>query len=151
MRTVTFLVLFGLSACATDPPPEAPWDGDGLSDQIAVRVEEGATLDLAALAPFEWMRFCAFHPYTTAERAQKALGFQWPYAWDTSVDHDEVANFLVFVNGNTVVAAFDHTRDRGDFAGLDAECFKRTDARFVVSAQGRLVSGNPHFILRTVP
>ena len=151
MRTVILFVLLCLSACATDSAPEALPDGDGLSDRIAARVEDGAEIDLAALAPFEWTRFCAFQPYTTRERAEEALGFSWPSTWDTSIGHDEVANLLVFVNGNAIVAAFDHTRGRGDFAGLDQVCFERADARFVVSTQGRLASGDPHLVLRSVP
>ena len=137
MRTVAVLFLIGLGACS---PREAPGGGD-LSGRITERVEqgEGARVDLASLAPFEWTRFCAFHPYTTEAAAEELLGFGWPYEW-SAVERLEDRNYLVFLNGDEVAAAFDHTRKRGDFAGLDPVCFSRNEARFVVREQGRLVS-----------
>jgi hypothetical protein len=148
VKHLALIALLGLSACATS---EAPSDR-GLSDRIAAEVERGerATVDLAALAPFEWTRLYVFPPYTTEETAENALGFPWPYAW-SAVEHDDTRTFLVLVNGEEVVAAFDHSRGHGDFAGLSRTSYSPDSARFVVRKQGLLAGGDPHYVLRPAP
>ena len=146
MRTPWLFLLVGLSACGIVKAPEAP----GLSERIAERVAEGdgAVVDLATLAPFGWTRFCAFRPYTTEDVAAEALGFRWPFQW-SAVEYMDDRSFLVFLRGGQVVAAFDHTLDRGDFARLGTTCVPRANARFVVSRQGKLTNGQPHYVLRS--
>ena len=148
MRTATIFILFSLGACSLRQAP----DGGTLSDQIGEQLKQGdgTTVDLAALAPFAWTRFCAFEPYTTEERAEEALGFNWRYRWSAVEDLDD-RNYLVFLDGSEVVAAFDHTLDLGNFAELDSVCYARDEARFTVSEQGRLVGGAPHYVLQAVP
>ena len=107
-------------------------------------------MDLDALASFEWTRFCAFGPYTTEDVAEDELGFRWPYAWSRVEDLDD-RNYLVFVNGDEVVAAFDHARNLGDFAGLDPACHARDDARFVVRERGQFGSGAPYYVMHAAP
>lgn len=135
-----------VGACSSRP--NAPGDV-GVSGRIADQVErgDGTEVDLAALAPFEWTRFCAFGPYTTQEVAETSLGFDWPYAW-SQVELLDDRSYLVFVNGRTVVSAFDHSRGLGGFAQTDPTCFARRDARFTVREDGRRSDGRPHSVLR---
>lgn len=134
------LVLAPLSACGLHQPP-----GDqGVADRIAAAVErgEGSRLDMAEAAPFRWDRFCAFPPYTTPQVAERGLGFRWRYAW-SRVDMRDDRTYFVFADRNRVVAAFDHPRQRGDFADVDPSCVGRAQARFVVVETGVSTAGEP--------
>ena len=151
MRAAPVLVLLGLSACTPDAARSGPPDGGGLSDRIAAHVEagDGAIVDLAALEPSAWTQFCAFPPYTTRTAAEEALGFRWTYQW-SGIEHADDRTYLVLVDDGVVVSAFDHPRDRGDFAGSGPACTDRADARFVVRTEGQLGSGEPHHVLTAV-
>ncbi|MFN3314476.1 MAG: hypothetical protein ACK46Q_13555 [Hyphomonas sp.] len=145
---VSFLVIATVSACGPGRPP-----GDqGAAARIATVVEGGAgsSLDMAAAAPFEWDRFCAFPPYTTAEAAGGTLGFEWPHAW-SAVDLRDDRAYLVFVREGRVVSAFDYDRSRGDFAALGPQCFERERARFVVAERGVSTTGAPWLELHPAP
>lgn len=147
-KPLILAALLGLVACADNEPP-----GDrGIPDRIAAEVSRGtgAVVDLAVLAPFEWTRFCAFGPYTTQEAAEDELGFRWPYTWG-NIEHLDDRSYLVFVNGDSVVAAFDYPRGRGDFHWLDSACYERATARFVIVEQGLMTDGAPHLVLRPEP
>ena len=149
MSRLILLIVVALTACSPGDSADAPGD-HGVSERIAeqVRNGEGTTINLGDLTPFEWTRFYVFSPYTPKERAEGALGFRWPYTWRTSIDHDEVANFLVFVNNGNIVAAFDHSRDKGDFAYLDSVSFPPDSARFVVQQRRDSMAGTPHLVLQ---
>lgn len=94
-------------------------------------------LDLDSLASFEWTRFCAFPPYTSQDWAEDSLGFAWRYRW-SNVQHLDGITYLVFVDEDAVVAAFDHARGLGDFSYLDRRCYGRQLARFNVREEGLL-------------
>jgi hypothetical protein len=149
MQRLILIVLLTVAACGKPQAPVAPLDEYDVSRAIALRVEEGegTTIDLAALAPFDWTRFCAFHPYTTQTMAEEALGFRWPYEW-SSVEHLDDRNYLVFLKDEDVVAAFDYPRGEGDFASFRATCVARQDAKFIVAQQGKSGSGKPFLVLR---
>lgn len=152
-RLLVTLLGLGLSlgACRFGGPP----DGGELSARLADRIQQrgGETIDLAELTPFEWTRFCAFHPYTTQEMAEADLGFAWPHAW--TIDDDDGHTYLVFLDGDTVAAAFEHPRNEGDFAGLGPACYSHSDARFGVRTvdgpRGRFVVGQPVLEPRFAP
>lgn len=120
-----------------------------MADRIAAAVDggEGLTLDMAELAPFEWGRFCAFEPYTTEQVGERALGFDWPYAWSDVEVLDDRA-YLVFVDDGRIVSAFDHERSRGAFAGMDPPCVRRERALFTVVENGISTAGEPWVELR---
>jgi hypothetical protein len=148
MQAKLLPLLLGLSACGLAGPP----DGGDLSERLAERVREAPfeTVDFAELAPFEWTRFCAFHPYTTEEMAEEELGFDWPYMRWSGEKSNEGTNYLVFVSGETVVAAFDHPNNQGDFAGMEEPCHERDAARFTARTadhpRGHTITGNPVLI-----
>ena len=149
MRAVPLLVVLAtLSACGLRQPPE----DEGIADSIAAAVEpgDGATLDVTDAAPLKWDRFCAFEPYTTEEVAERALGFDWRYAW-SDVEMLDDRTYLVFVDGDRVVSAFDYERSRGDFAGLEPPCVERERARFAVVEDGTSTTGEPWLELRWAP
>lgn len=147
MRVSLLFLPLLLSACASRPGA-APGD-DGVSVRIADQVGrgDGTDIDMATLAPFEWTRFCAFGPYTTQEVAETALGVDWPYAW-SQVERLDDRTYLVFMNGRTVVSAFDHGRGDGGFAQENAACADRRDARFTVRKDGLRTDGKPFYVLR---
>ena len=152
MQAKLLPLLLGLSACGLTGPP----GGGDLSEKLGERVHEsyGETIDFSELAPFEWTRFCAFHPYTTEEMAEEELGFDWPYRW-SGEKSNEGTNYLVFLNGGNVVAAFDHPSDQGNFEMREEPCRERSAAQFNVrtvdSPQGRFVEGLPVLVPQPVP
>lgn len=150
MRFALFLAL--LAAGAYWWTFRVPPGDRGVSDGIASLVAdaEGSEIIMADIAPFPWTRFCVFGPYTTEPFASDSLGFRWPYRWG-KIEMLDDRNFLVFVDGDDVVTAFDHTLDRGDFDTPEQTCFARDDARFTVRRDGNLTGGAPHFILRVRP
>ena len=149
MRAAFLLVVLAtLPACGLRQPP----GDDGVADRIAAAVKhgDGAMFDMADAAPFEWDRFCAFEPYTTERAAERALGFDWRYAWSDVEVLDDRA-YLVFVDGDRVVSAFDYDRGRGDFAGVDPPCVERERAQYVVVDDGTSVAGEPWLQVRRAP
>ena len=142
------LVLAILPACGLRQPP-----GDqGVADRIKTAVDpgDGVTFDMADAAPFEWDRFCAFEPYTTEQVAERDLGFDWRHSW-SDVETLDDRTYLVFVNQDRVVSAFDYDRSDGDFAGLEPSCVDRERARFVAVENGVSASGEPWMELRPLP
>lgn len=66
-QRLILIALVTIAACVKAQVLVTPLDEYDVSREIALRVEEkeGKTIDLAVLAPFDWIRFYAFHPYTT--------------------------------------------------------------------------------------
>ena len=100
---------------------------------------------MAEIAPGEWTRFCAFHPYTTKSMAEDTLGFRWRYGWSSVSSYDGI-NYLVFVNGDDVVSAFDYPLGRGNFYDLPRFCYDRAEASFVVREKEQS-DGSPFYTL----
>jgi hypothetical protein len=93
----------------------------------------GAVVDLAQVGPTDWDRVYIFHPYTSTETIQQALGFRWPDAERTSIESNDGVNLVVFVKGGESVGWFEHPRNRGDLTGIaNMAGYSRKDARFLV-------------------
>lgn len=149
MRLAALSLLLGVSACVWSPPRDAHRTSEKIAEQVARG--DGTTIDLAETAPFEWTRFCAFPPYTTEAVAERTLGFPWTYRWSAVKDLDD-RTFLVFVNDETVVAAFDYFSIQGDFNALSEPfCVDRAEARLVVREMGRHTDGSPYLVIGPAP
>ncbi|MEM6286453.1 MAG: hypothetical protein AAF845_04800 [Bacteroidota bacterium] len=136
MRSCVLVLLLLLTASGCGGPP-----GDqGLVHRISSRVESGAVVDLADLAPFVWPRVHVFEPYTTEADAEQQMGVAWPDEWPWSaVETLDDRTFLVFVRDSAIVSAFDYLRVDGDFASepLDApDGLSPEAARFDVLFKG---------------
>jgi hypothetical protein len=96
----------------------------------------GATVDLAAIAPFPWDRVHIFHPYTTHDTICNSLGFNWGDVGRTTTEWNEGVNLVVFVRNGEVVHWFEHSRreELADLAGSNG--YARTQARFEVHPIG---------------
>jgi len=109
-----------LAACSGDP---------GISRTLARHVgSNSATVDLAAVGPSSWERVCFFGPYSTNQRVEKILGFQWDAEGKSSIARNDGINLLVFVRHQEVVAYTEHPRNKGDVVSLSSRCLSRSSA-----------------------
>jgi hypothetical protein len=150
LRPLSVVIALALSgACISQAPP-----GDqGLSDRIADLAQRvpDTTVNLATLAPFHWTRLYIFQPYTSKEAAERVLGFEWPYEWGAIEGRDDRA-LLVFVDSGRVVAAFEQTKDRGNFAqAAGGVSYPRDSATFRLVTQDTLSNGAPNVVARWQP
>jgi hypothetical protein len=95
----------------------------------------GTTVDFAEIAPFPWERVYVFGPYTSHERIQETLGFDWPGVRRTTVQGGKSVNLVVFVRDGTVVHWFEHPRREGLEGLVDPRGYAREEARFPVCGQ----------------
>jgi hypothetical protein len=105
LAVVVLAVLFGgmYTRCAS-----RQWPGDqGTLRRLRERIAAGdSVIDFASITSFRWSRLEVFGPYASQASAERALGFPWPYQW-SNVESLDDRTFLVFVDSNRVVAAFD--------------------------------------------
>jgi hypothetical protein len=88
------------------------------------------TVNLAVAVPQPWERVCILGPYSDNQAAKRVLGFHWDVERNSSIQTNEGAALLLFVQGNTVVQHVEHRRTSGDFTNLSGRCFVRAAAVF---------------------
>ena len=118
---------------------------DPVSSAIAdlVRQGEGTVVEIAPLTAFEWHRLFIFGPYSTANRVNDSLGFQWNGLDRSGVEWGKGATLFVYVRRNEVVRSFDHPRIQGDFSQtFKQDGYAPSEARFVV----RFSNGWPNMV-----
>jgi hypothetical protein len=122
------------------------WPGDqGVHDRLREQLTSGRRfIEMADVAPFRWSRLEVFGPYTPQEHAEHRLGFKWPYQWSAVHSLDD-RNFLVFVDSNRVVSAFELSRVTAD---ITPGTVYRNSSRLLVESTGtskRLRPAEPDF------
>lgn len=128
MRKPVFLMallaaaLVGLAVWAiADRPSWGPEWSTGRNSSAAIAnwvssAADNAVLDMRSVVPLPWDYFIVFGPYTSRDQIDQTLGFQWTGASHSSIDVLDGVALVVFIRGDTVVSAFEHPRDKGDFA-----------------------------------
>lgn len=136
---VAVVVVAGLGLLAfrfRDPPDERPDVATSLY-QATSGAGEGGTVDLGAVAPFEWDRMYAFHAYTDDGRVSEVLGFPWGTGDNLRLPSEQFV-LLIFaheerVTGWTVVNDYESRAPHIYFEdGLYAIPIARDDAKFRV-------------------
>ncbi|WP_412069354.1 hypothetical protein [Rubrivirga sp. IMCC43871] len=129
------LIGVAISLVVGIPPP----DGGGLADRIADRVQQGdgAVVDLAALAPFEWDRLYIVGPYVSQGVFEAQTGVDWPFWWRWGwIDWLDDRVLLVFADEDEAVAAVELERQDGMMTptvdGARQRSLRPQDARFIV-------------------
>jgi hypothetical protein len=112
-------------------------------------------LDFAKVAPFPWTKVHFFGPYTDTTTANRALGFRWPYRWSGVKSLDDRI-FIVFVDSNEVVAAFEQKRAPFNVDELDrVGSMRRDSARLFItrndSGGGHLQAARAEFEIELWP
>jgi hypothetical protein len=97
-----------------------------------MRQGDGAIVDFTQITPFAWDRFYVFGPYTSPERINEQLGFNWDGAKKTSIELNNGVNLVVFVKDAQVVYWFEHPRNEDLEPLIDPQGHAYRDARFTV-------------------
>ena len=97
-----------------------------ISKQIDTRNQ---TLDLSAVAPFEWDAVFFFSPYTPQPMIEQAIGCPWPDYEKSGIGYNEGFSLIQFLNRGDVVAWCMNPRNNGDFATLySTQSYTKADA-----------------------
>jgi hypothetical protein len=88
----------------------------GSSNDIADAVKAGKPFRLADVTDFDWDRFYVVAPYSSNERVDRRLGFEWGKAENSDYAMQDGGSLLIFVRGGEVVHAFDQPGIEGDFS-----------------------------------
>ena len=88
------------------------------------------TINLAVAVSQPWEQVCILGPYSDNQAAKRVLGFEWDVERHSSIQTNEGAALLLFVQGNTVAQYVEHRRASGDFTNLSGRCFVREAAAF---------------------
>jgi hypothetical protein len=110
-----------------------------VSRHLAEQVERGpgTVIDFAEIARFPWDRVHIFGPYTPHRVIEDRLGFPWPKVRQTTIEHSDRVNLVVFVRGRAVTCWFEHPRGRGELEPLVRPAgYSRPEARFRVVRHG---------------
>ncbi len=99
----------------------------GIIDQL--NADSAAPVDLSQLGPESWQQVCILGPYTDNQVTAKVLGFEWDSESKTSIADRDGINVLVFIRDQEVLAFTEHSRDKGDFVKVVAQCFERDQAK----------------------
>ena len=97
--------------------------------EVATASANGADLDLAQIAPFDWARVLVVAPGTDDDEISRALGYEW-----TGVLGFETGEKLILLDGDGKVVRFLDYRGEGRFTGLRTPIAElaREDAVFEV-------------------
>lgn len=78
------------------------------------------TFTMLSVTNFTWDALFIFGPYTHVDEIEKALGFSWPPAKKSGIEHNDTFCLLVFVHKGKVVQYCEHSRRDGDFSSLSS-------------------------------
>jgi len=87
---------------------------------------------LKQVTGFAWDKFYAFGPYTAAAQINRQLGFDWPGAANTGIEHQDQFDLLIFVKDDNVVEYVTYPREHGDFYKLRKSGYAPDEAIFEI-------------------
>ncbi|HEY9646224.1 MAG TPA: hypothetical protein V6C88_07640 [Chroococcidiopsis sp.] len=115
-----------LIACSNRDDVQNPIS-QGIIEQL--NANSAAPVDLAQVGPAAWEQVCILGPYTDNQATAKVLGFEWDSESKTSIADSDGINVLAFIRNQEVLAFTEHSRDKGDFVKVVAQCFERDQAK----------------------
>ena len=123
---VLFFCLIMVSLTSCDSPISE------VSEEISRQFQaSGRTfVNLADVLPTPWDKVCILGPYSDNNATKKAIGFNWDVTTQSSIESNDHIALLLFIEGQKVVKAVEHSRRDGDFTNLSRQCFFRTHATF---------------------
>ena len=93
-------------------------------------------IDLAIAIEDQWDKVYIFGPYTTEEKIDNTLGFNWDSYSRSSIGHNEGISLLIFTKNKQIIKYIEHPRNQGDFSNLyRKEGYKRSEATFVLDPE----------------
>ncbi len=137
---VAFIGLGLLGNYMLGPAASCPKLQANLEDRITSAIADAGDLSetqdgvvrLQSLTTFEWTKFYIFYPYTSVERINSTLGFEWqPSDHWTVLDYWDHSVLLMFVLDEQVVQCIEY-QGRRAFDALDSSVFSPNKAVFVV-------------------
>jgi hypothetical protein len=133
---VLFVAALGVWWLANwDSSPGDDAAGDQMVEVIAA-MPEGREVDLAQVLAIPWDRAVLMEPYSDGVAMNERLGFRG-FSDDASGPMDEANQFVVFVQGQSVVSTASLFPEAGSFRFDPAITeFSRDDAKFVVERSG---------------
>ncbi len=131
MHRSVLIIFFAAGFLACGP-------ASSVSTQLQEVVDQASTPEvvrIADLTGFPWESLVIFGPYTTQGTAEAVLGFPWPEFERFGLASADGFSVLVFVQGDSVVAAEKHARCKPDFAHEAlAKPFRLEEAVFTIDS-----------------
>jgi hypothetical protein len=133
---VFFIAALGLAVFLTRDEDNLQSDNllaENFTKAIALAPQGDGTVDLPALARFDWDRVLLVQPGTPRAAISKRLGQEW-----TGIDTVDGGDLLIFLEGNDVVRFTDY-RGSNTFAGFERPFAELPRERAVFRVRDRVV------------
>lgn len=106
------LIIFFVGSCkSTD---------QGFASKLHLTIQDASnnnsTFAMIDITNFTWDGLFIFSPYTPPEKIESALGYPWPPAKVSGIEHDDGACLIMFTFKDQVVEYYMYLRKDGDFA-----------------------------------
>jgi hypothetical protein len=134
---VFFIAVLGLAVYFTRDEDNLQSDNllaESFTKEVALAPQQGGTVDLPAIARFDWDRVLLVQPGTSREAISERLGQEW-----TGIDTVDGGDLLIFLLGDDVVRFTDY-RGSNSFEGFERPFAEIPRARASFSVRDRVVS-----------
>ena len=104
-------------------------------DSLIMSYQSGSVdaIDISTITSFEWDELYLFPPYSSYERIEQVLGFQWKGSKESHIQSLDGIVLFVFVDEEQVIQYMDYPRGLVDFVNVVRDSgYTPSDAVFIL-------------------